>query len=187
LHGVRPGAYQLAASHPQQGQAVLPIEVGEADLTGLTLVMGFGGAMGGQVVSASGGPLPFPPATVDLAARPLADPQAVTGMSRGAVGQNWSVEWTALTGPRVVRGASLPAGWWLKAVMRGDRDVTDTPIVLNHGDAVKDLTIVLDDQPTAISGSVTDAAGRTIGDCTVIAFAEDASLWGVESRFVRAV
>src|SRR5262249_46624998 len=32
-----------------------------------------------------------------------------------------------------------------------------------------------------------DAFGRAIGDCTVIAFAEDASSWGPETRFVRAV
>jgi uncharacterized protein (DUF2141 family) len=189
IRGVRPGSYQLVVSGSGGERGVLPIEVGETDLTGLTLVVGSGGSLAGRITTTAGTPPPFARPRADLAARPLADFYQVLGGtgSRPVIGDTWSVLWSGLTGPRVIRAASLPEGWWLKSVMRGDRDVTDTPIVLNHGDAVKDLTIVLDDKPTSISGAVTDAAGRTIGDCTVIAFADDASVWGVESRFVRAV
>jgi len=106
---------------------------------------------------------------------------------RPAIKPDWTVDWVGVTGPRVIRATRLPPGWWMKAVMRGDRDVTDDVIELTHGQIVKDLTVVLDNRPTEIAGIARDSKGAVAGDYTVIAFSPDVRHWRPETRFVRAV
>jgi hypothetical protein len=186
IAGVRAGSYYLGAgADKERGYAEL--EVTGADVTGLTIVIGTGGTIAARIVSASGTPLSFAASRVEMSARPLVDPFLVSGAARPATKPDWTIQWIGLTGPRAIRATRTPDGWWMKAVLRGDRDVTDDVIEVTHGQAIRDLTIVLDDKPTRISGAVRDDKGTAVADYTVIAFSEDARRWTQESRYVQAV
>ncbi|OFW23347.1 MAG: hypothetical protein A3G21_10655 [Acidobacteria bacterium RIFCSPLOWO2_12_FULL_66_21] len=178
--GVRPGNYDLLARSESGADGSVSIEVRDADLTGLTLVVGRGATASGRVISASGTPLPV---SVDLrAVGPGTGQQSPTARLR----PDGSFELGALIGSRVWRTPSIASGWWLKAVMLGDTDLTDQPMTFTRGQRVTGLTVVVDDKPTEISGEVHDEAGHAIGDYTAIVFSEDASRWSPETRFVRA-
>jgi hypothetical protein len=186
ISGVRGGEYYLMAGGGQERGAI-PIDVSGADITGLTLLVGNGGLLSARVVSATGEPLAIQPGHVELSAQLLADPYIHSGVMRPGIKPDWTVDWVGVTGPRVIRATRLPPGWWMKAVVRGDRDITDDAIELTHGQIVKDLTVVLDNRPTEIAGVARDSKGAVAGDCTVIAFSPDARHWTPETRFVRAV
>jgi hypothetical protein len=183
--GVRPGDYQLMAGNSTDA-GTLPVQVTDSDLPNLTIVVGRGAAMNGRVVSSTGAPLPFAPSAIQLTARLVGDPFHFNTGTGGIVQADWSVVWRGQTGPRLIRATRLPSGWWLKAVLQGTTDITDTPIALAHGQTIPDLTIVLDGHPTTLAGSVVGATA-VVHDYTLIVFAEDPARWGSETRFVRAV
>ncbi len=184
VSGVRAGDYQLMAGNsPDAG--TLPVQVTDGDLTGLTIVVGRGAAMTGRVVPSTGFSLPFAPSAVELTARLIGDPFHFNTGTGGVVAPDWTVVWRGQTGPRLIRATRLPSGWWLKTVLQGTTDITDTAITLAHGQTIPDLTIVLDDRPTTLTGTVLGATG-TVPDYILVAFAEDAARWGPETRFVRA-
>lgn len=184
ISGVTAAAYQLTVTSGQE-EGVLPVRVSGSDLSTLTLVVGPGGKVRGRVVSASGQPLPFSAGAVQLAARVTDDPWAYRRAAT-AIKPDWTFESSGLLGPRVLRPARLPDGWWLKAVIRGQTDLTDSPVVFSHGETIDDVTVVLDDRPTVLAGVVTDRQGQRVADYTVVAFPPDPSRWGAETRFVRA-
>jgi hypothetical protein len=185
IAGVRAGEYYLMGGSGQERGAI-SLEVTGADVSGLTLLIGNGGLLSARVVSSTGEPLPIQPGQVELSARLLADPYVFSGVMRPAIKTDWTVDWVGITGPRQIRATRLPPGWWMKAVVRGDRDVTDEVLELTHGQSLKDVTVVLDNQPTEIAGAVRDVKGVPTADYTVIAFSPDARRWAAESRFVRA-
>jgi protocatechuate 3,4-dioxygenase beta subunit len=188
IAGVGAGAYQLAADvrdGPAPGRGILPVDVVGADQPGLTIVVGPGGTFSGRVVASSGEPLPFPSGAVLVGARRADGVRQMAGEAVRVAG-DWMVEGRGLLGSRLIRMARLPDGWWLKAVLRDGQDVTDVPIAFDHGIAVGGITIVLDDTPTRLEGTVADASGARVEDYTVIAFSPDKSRWGTETRFVQA-
>jgi hypothetical protein len=188
IAGVGMGAYQLAADvrdGPTPGRGILPVDVVGAEQPGLTIVVGPGGTFSGRVVSSNGEALPFPSGAVLVGARRADGVRLMAGEVVRVAG-DWTVEGRGLLGPRVIRAARLPDGWWLKAVLRDGQDVTDVPIAFDHGVALGGFTIVLDDEPTRLEGTVADASGARIEDYTVIAFSPDRSRWGAETRFVQA-
>jgi protocatechuate 3,4-dioxygenase beta subunit len=188
IAGVGAGSYQLAADvrdGPAPGRGILPVDVVGADQPGLTIVVGTGGTLSGHVVSSSGEPLPFPSGAVLVGAR-RADGVRLMAGEVVRVGGDWTVEGRGLLGSRLIRAGRLPDGWWLKAVLRDGQDVTDVPIAFDHGIAIGGITIVLDDNPTRVEGSVANEAGAQVSDYTVIAFSPDKSRWGAETRFIQA-
>jgi protocatechuate 3,4-dioxygenase beta subunit len=188
IAGVGAGSYQLAADvrdGPAPGRGVLPVDVVGADQPGLTIVVGTGGTLSGRVVSSSDEPLPFPSGAVLVGARRSDGVRLMAGETMRVAG-DWTLEGRGLLGPRLIRAARLPDGWWLKAVLRSDQDVTDMPIEFDHGIEVGGIAIVLDDKPTRVEGRVADASGAPVSDYTVIAFSPDKSRWGAETRFIQA-
>jgi hypothetical protein len=69
--------------------------------------------------------------------------------------------------------ASAP-GQFLKAVMLGAEDITDTPRTFKNGDRV---TIVMTSSASMLTGTITDAKGTPVTDAGIIIFSEDKALW----------
>jgi protocatechuate 3,4-dioxygenase beta subunit len=182
IAGVRPGTYTLSAND-QQKSGDVQVAMRELDVSGLIIVMGSGGTLNGRVVTPAGPP-GAKAGLIQLCA-------LATGMSRCAsgtprVGPDGSFTWPGVRGARFVRAYGMPAGWWLKAVLQGDRDITDVPLTIGHGDVVGGLYVVFDDKPTSVSGSVADPSGTPVSDYTVIVFSADEARWTPESRFIAA-
>jgi hypothetical protein len=180
IAGVRQGMYTLAAND-QQKTGDLQVEVREQDLTGMTIVMGIGGVLAGRVVTPAGLP-GVQAALIQLCTLAIGSSRCSSGAAR--VSQDGSFTLAGVRGSRLLRALTMPEGWWLKAVMQGDRDITDTPLSITHGDAVRDLQIVFDARPTVLTGAVTTTAATA--DYTAIVFPLDERRWTPESRFIVA-
>ncbi|PYR90959.1 MAG: hypothetical protein DMF84_18570 [Acidobacteria bacterium] len=77
--------------------------------------------------------------------------------------------------------------WTLKSVSVAGRDVTDEAIELRSGHDVDNVTIVMTDRSTEISGAVRDATGTDVAAMAVIAFSIDQQQWQPHSRSIQAV
>ena len=180
IAGMRPGPYFLLANNHQKS-GDLPVEVHELDVSGLTLVIGSGATLVGRVLRRR---------SAGIHSRPDPVVPAANGQSRCASGSPRIAPTARSSGPAFAAPGSCglrdARGWWLKAVLRGDRDITDVPLSIAHGDVVGDLQVVFDDKPTTLSGSVADPSGAAVSDYTVIVFSADEGRWVPESRFIAA-
>jgi protocatechuate 3,4-dioxygenase beta subunit len=97
---------------------------------------------------------------------------------------DWTFTVPNLDGQYVFRVRGMKDDWILKAVMAGDRDITEAPLRLSPGaPAVSGLRIVLSRHGARLRGDVVDSNGKPFVDATVIVFAEDSTTWGPASRF----
>jgi hypothetical protein len=108
-------------------------------------------------------------------------PSLVAGASQATIRDDWTFEISGLTGARTVR-ANVPAPWTLSRVLRGSADITDAAVELSESD---DLTIVLTQRATEVTGTVRDPKGAAASDWVVLWFAEDRARWMPQTRFIR--
>jgi protocatechuate 3,4-dioxygenase beta subunit len=182
IASVRPGNYSVSASN-QERSGDVELEVREADVSGVTIVMGSGGTLRGRVAAPAGPPGPKA-GLIQLCALTLGAARCASRAPR--VGPDGAFAWSGVRGASLVRAYGMPAGWWLKAVLQGERDITDVPLPIKHGDVVGGLEIVFDDKPTVLSGRVADSSGSAVSDYTAIVFPADEARWTPESRFIAA-
>ena len=186
LPRVIPGRYELHArlnAKPNEG-AVLPLVMTGDDVTGWTIPMTAGGRITGRVVPPERAALAAP-GDLQISAIPTADTLMFGTGFGGPVKDDWTFDWDFLLGNRIIRASTLPAGWYLKAVMRGETDITDTPIVFTGAEVVNDVEIVLTTETTSVSGTALGAGGAAAMDYTVVAFADDNTKWTRWSRFIK--
>jgi hypothetical protein len=86
-------------------------------------------------------------------------------------------------GPHWLR-VQAPAGLMVKSVLIAGRDTTDVPYAFDPGERIANVSIVLTDHSSAIVGTISDERAAPVTDFTVLAFPEDASLWGPQSRHI---
>lgn len=82
-----------------------------------------------------------------------------------------------------VTGASLPPNWSLRSAVLAGRDTLDAPpLEVRLGQPIADLTVTITDRPTAITGTIFDAAGQPTSEYSLVAFSTDRALWTVPRR-----
>jgi hypothetical protein len=87
--------------------------------------------------------------------------------------------------PAAYRVSASAAGWTLKSVTMGGRDVTDAPLEITPAEGVRGVVLTFTDAPAEISGTLYDAAGRATADLSIVLFSTKPSMWFAGSRFVR--
>jgi hypothetical protein len=85
-------------------------------------------------------------------------------------------------GSHLIRSAQTPRGWALKSVLIEGRDVIDSPLELQSGQTISDITLVFTNRLSEVNGTVTDRQGAALTNLTVLAFPQDASLWRPQAR-----
>jgi hypothetical protein len=101
---------------------------------------------------------------------------------------DWTFRVANAEGPFLFRVNGLPDEWMLKSVMLDGRDITDVPLnVVRGAGETQGVQIVLTRKGARLAGEVVDTRGAAAPDCTVIVFAENRSLWGLASRYIRSV
>ena len=70
--------------------------------------------------------------------------------------------------------------------MHEGRNVLDTAFEVGS-ESLSDLVVTLTDHPSEISGTIRDAAGQPVVDCTVVVFAADKQLWFPGGRGIGSV
>jgi hypothetical protein len=179
-----PGQYDLHARRnvrPNEG-AVVPLTLVAGARADVTVQLTRGGRMRGHVVLPEGATLN--PSALRINAIPVGETLIFGTGFGGPIASDWSFDWDFLLGPRIIRAMTLPDGWYIKAVLRGDADVTDEPIAFTGAEVVDNLRVLLTREHTVVSGGATDGSGTPVTDFTAIVFAEDASRWTWWSRYV---
>ena len=176
-----------------------------ADITNLSLTTSMGWSIAGTVITDTGAvSRRAPPSRFGVAAR-LVDPDLGAGPGgapppppppgaggggaipdSGRVRDDWSFNVVSVFGAARVR-AIVPDGWTVKAILHDGRDIADTPIEMKSGETLTGVQVVVSNRVTTVSGQLADDKGAPLVDGTVIVFADDASKWSDDSRWVRAV
>jgi protocatechuate 3,4-dioxygenase beta subunit len=188
VRNLSPGEYMLTSGNFQAENVRMSIIVADADVTNLQLTPRRGGIVSGQIVTDEATPPPF--ATSSIRLTPIRTDLALQipgGSGEQVVRPDWSFRIANIDGPHLIRAATLPSEWMLKAVLLGDKDVTDSPLDIQRGPVETDgFRLVLSRRGAVVSGNVVDGGDRPLADSTVIVFAADPARWGSATRFVRA-
>jgi hypothetical protein len=194
LSGIPPGPYTLQATlqdfattpGPLAGieLARMPVTVGGADITGLTVVTGPGGTIEGSFVADSGVVRSLP-----TGLRVSMQTLSPGGPSMMNMSGNNTFRLMGANGAVHLVVGELPDDWTVKAIMVDGVDMIDKPIDMKGGRA-SNVRIVLTDRITEVIGTIADTSAATADDTlnhTVVIFAEDASKWTYPSRYLRTV
>jgi endonuclease V-like protein UPF0215 family len=208
LKNISPGTYRMRVqalvengARPVQETATMPITVDGADVTDLVLNASSGWSFSGRVTTEDGG-VPDGPRdrfrlaakVVDIDTSPIPGPGlpppppggGPTIPDSGRVREDWTFTVANAYGAsRLV--TSLPDGWSLKSIVHDGRDVTDAAMEMKSGEELSGIQVVVTKSITTISGQLADEKGTPVVDGTVLLFADDASKWWEESRWIRAV
>jgi hypothetical protein len=188
ISNVAPGRYMLQARTGPRGSgefARMGLAVGRDDLDGVTLVMAPAGYLSGAVITDTGTPLPASVQVTTRPASPDAVPMGPGGGAPGRVSPEGYFEVGNITEPRFIR-VNAPPGWTLKSVVLNNDDITDVPLDVAPGQHVTGVKVVLTQQISVMTGTVTDARKQPVLDATVVLFPVDERLRGYQSRFIRA-
>jgi hypothetical protein len=200
LANVPPGDYILEVQErPQNARnlqdvvaaqlefASMPFSVSGADIDNLAVMTTPGVALSGRVAYQGQA---APKQMLQVTAAP-AGGGALPGMlgnararGFGRVAEDGTFEIRGLAGPELIRVQGMPAGWALKSITLNGADITDTPYDFRPGSNVAGLIITLTDRLSEVTGMVRDARGEPLMDYVVVAFPEDKTLWGAQSRYV---
>jgi hypothetical protein len=183
--------------------ALQPIAVNGQNVGGLALVLQPEITLSGNIVVESSGT----PAPTDYSAfridAPEVNPLPIGGgpaggrgggtNGRAAANGSFSIpnlvpgrHYVRITGQGLTQGMTTPTQWNLKAVLVGGADVTDTGVELKPGENVDNVTILMTDRSTTVSGTVRDASSKPAAALSVIAFSTDPQFWNAQSRYIQA-
>ena len=195
MRNIPPGSYKLVVRGRNAGPEVAATEPGEmavmpltvnSDLEGVVVTTSTGAAITGQVVFEQGPPQLAPGQSsfqMRVSASP-GDPQGAMGMPSpqpALVAADLTFQIKGLMPGEFLLRSSAP-GQFIKAVMLGADDITDTPREFKNGERV---TIVMTSRISTVEGNVTDAKGAPVPEAGVMIFSEEKGSWRYNSVRTR--
>ena len=182
---VMPGEYVLTGTTaPLQNRyhALVNLSV-QGDISDLVVPLTLGGVLTGQIITDTGTISDAAGASRSLALVPAPGTPSISPGS-ATVFNDWNFQVSGIVGTYLIRSTPGP-GWFLKSVLLGDTDITDTPIEITDGRRIDGVTVVITQKQTQLTGVVTDAQRRPVGDFVVLLFPEESRFWIPASRFIR--
>ena len=208
ISNVPPGRYvAIARSGGRGGEprtGMQSIGVSGQNIDGVTLTLQPGVMLTGNItVESSGTPAPEDYSVFRIEA-PDVSPSPLGGGGRGGgpfgggpgtgrVDKNGSfrvdnllpgAHYLRVSGGGVQGQGQTP--WTVKAINIGGQDIADSAVELKPGQNVENVTVVLTDRTTEISGSVRDARNAGAAAINVIAFSTEPAHWRPQSRRIQA-
>jgi hypothetical protein len=188
LPGLSPGTYWFYGFATEPGVANAPaslflskeVAVDGVDLSNVALTFTAGQTVSGRLAATATMPVLT---TARLSLTPVVD-IAGTGISPQAatVSADGTFKFVNV-GPGHYRLAlgGMP-GWSLASAKSAGRDTLDEPLDVTGGVDIDGIVAAITDQPTEISGTVTDAAGRPSPEFTALVFPADRAFWLTSPR-----
>jgi hypothetical protein len=177
-----PGGRGAAARSGDVEFGSVPLVVGEADVTGVTVALTRGASLSGSIVREGTAPLTL--SNLRVNARPLRTAFGM-GFSSAAVSTTGTFQLTGLAGTMAIRVENLPPQWTVKSIDVGSVDVTDGTFEVRGSEPIGSARIVLTDKVTEVNGTATVRNQEATG-YTVIAFADDPARWTFPTRYLRS-
>ena len=191
IPNVAPGRYILnvrpmGMPNPADEFAALPLTVGNDDVDNVMVATSVGGTARGVVVTDTGEPPSFRPEQVQVMAN-SPEPMMMAAGNAGPtrVNDDFTFELTSLFDRRLIRGAVMGPGWYLKEVRFDGQDITDEGYEFVPGRNLEGLQVVFTQKTTDLSGLVTDSGGKPVLDAAVIVFPSNREKWKFQSRYLR--
>jgi Carboxypeptidase regulatory-like domain len=205
--GVQPGAYTIyARTLPPPGQpqqnfdnpqaprfiprwATKDIEVGDANVTNVALTLRPALTLTGKLIVEGMRTLPEDLPAIRVSVRPTL-----------AVGQIPPIEPVPLdasghfTIPGIIPGkyrlflqipnnpVTQAPDWFPKSAIVNGRDILDAPLEVTPEGQLGEAVVTLTDDTQEVDGTVRDATGKPVRDCTVVMFSTDSTFWFPQSR-----
>jgi len=199
MKNIAPGSYRLTVRQQvtrvvngqvqpsgEQGEfASVPVNIA-ADVDGLLIVTGPGATITGQLLFEQGPPQIQPGASnlqLRINATP-GDPESQSGIPTPqpvTAAPDLTFTMKGMMGEYLLRAGGAP-GQFLKAVMLGSEDITDTPREFKSGERV---TLVMTSRSSTLEGTVTDDKGEPVTDAAIVMFSEDKASWRANSLRTR--
>jgi hypothetical protein len=181
----------LADGLSQLEFASTPLSVSGSDVDNLVITTTPGITVSGRVAY-QGQSAPKTTQTLQVTAVPPAGGPSPIGMlisakalGGGRVGQDGTFQLRGIAGPQIIRVQGVPVGWALKSVTIDGADITDAGFDFRPGHDINGLVVTLTDRLSEVTGNVRDGRGQPVADYVLVAFPEDAKLWGGQSRYVQ--
>jgi len=189
LSNVVPGEYTVRAMSPRSndgisGASQANVTVDGQDIDNLRLTPIALVSVHGRVVIDPASAQTLRPNSFRVMMRPKSPEDAMMPIGPPEpVKDDATFELKALPGTQLLQ--LLPSGpgsvWQTKSIRVAGFDVTDAGIDVRSGEEINDLEIEITGQVTTVSGTVTTSKGTPATDYTVIAFAQDPSLWAAQA------
>jgi len=201
IKDIAPGEYKVTIrtsadkDRPAEFAASVVTVLG-ADLEGVSLVTGAGGAISGRIVTDEGlSPVAAGSissvssragAQLRVSARPLEPDTTYQRFTEdnGRVKDDGSFELIDVSGPQRLSLGPLATGWAIKEIAYDGKDYADAPIDVRSGQRIDGLTITITNKFPTLRGQLVDEKAQP-AEGTVIIFPDDQSKWGEGSRLVR--
>ena len=131
-------------------------------MEGLQLITTAGWSATGRITTENG-PVPATLARnrVNLLAAlvsPDLEPRTSGLNTNSQIRDDWTFAVTNIFGASRIQ-VMTPTGWTAKAVMHGDRDITDEPLDMKSGEELTGIEVVLTDRVTRVSGQINNEKG----------------------------
>jgi hypothetical protein len=214
LANVTPGAYTITArmvgapvtpppgargsgpaARPTSQWAQADVDVGEADIPGVTLQMQPAMTLAGRIAfdrSTKATPPRISMVHVSLAALPSSASTATPVSSTAEIHADSTFVVSGILPGRFQVAVSAPAagsnGWWLRSIVSQGRDLLDAPLEFGASlGSLAGVTVTLSDRHTELAGLLQNAAGAPASSYYIVAFPADPNLWSAGRRlqFVR--
>ena len=179
IDGVTPGEYMLSVqdSAPTRSWSAVTRQISVVDdVVDLVLAAGPSVSIVGRIVRDDRSAAPFDLRTLNIVLERHFGSQMTfgSGMVRN-IDADGTFALTAGAATVYLQVGRLPAPWSVKRATLNDVDVTDGPFELRGG--THRLEIVLTDQVSRLSGTVTDGSARAVSNALVVVFPEDRVRW----------
>jgi hypothetical protein len=167
-----------------------PVTVHGEDVS-IALTLTRGTTLSGTITFESMGERAGEQSRVNVALTPLAGQTAIPGGLAGSgsfrAQANGAFTITDVApGSYLLRVGGIGNSWAVKGIYLGGRDVADAPIEVRTGQPIAGLSVVLTDQPSVVTGTVTDGDGDPALDGVVLLYSTDSSLWRPGTRLLQA-
>jgi Carboxypeptidase regulatory-like domain len=189
ISAVPPGRYVLMVQ-PRGTEAdslagSTTLTVAGVDLANVVIALQRLGVVNGRLEFEGGPPAGIPATQFRVQPVPI-DPMGsrMFMASPPRTGEDYTFSMRGVAGPTLFR-VGAPPGWYLKAVLHGGEDITDTPVPLNPGTDLQGVTIRLTQTASTVTGAVRDDRGNAVVDATVVIFPADDTKWTFSSRLIR--
>jgi len=195
MRNIPPGNYRLIVrgrpagnNDGQQGEpaemANMPVAI-SSDLEGLVVITAPGATISGQVVFEPGPPqLPAGQQSfqmrVNAVAGDIEGNMGVPSPQGAIVTPDLTFTMRGMFGDLLLRSGG--PNMYLKSVIVGGQDITDTPHTFKNGEQV---IVVMTTRASTVEGVVSDAVGKPVTDAAIMVFSEDKAAWRPNSVRTR--
>jgi Carboxypeptidase regulatory-like domain len=181
---IRPGTVgPLQSGDEQVGMARLTV-TREAH-SDLTIVLGAGAKVAGRVVFEGSTPPPVPSNPGQFRVSFASPEGRGCRMGRTELHPDWTFSVDGLLGSCIAQVNSSLGQLSVKAVMAGDVDLLDRPVMFESGRQLRNVEVLVTSKRTDLTFQVADDRGEPTREYVALVFPVDRARWVEGSRYIR--